>query len=122
MNDIFPFIPAIKLARPTHWTKNFALFAALLFSGLLNHKAMFLIVFLAFWAFNFITSATYIFNDIKDVKKDVLNCLLSVMKEKHARACKNILANYSTLTLLCLVMQLGCLGHYLHFLKVHEHL
>ena len=73
MNNIFPLIPAIKIARPTHWTKNFAVFAALLFSGLLTDRSMFITVFWAFWAFNFITSATYIFNDIKDVKKDRLH-------------------------------------------------
>ena len=73
MNDIFPVIPAIKALRPTHWTKNLALFAALIFSGQLDNPLSFTKVVWAFVAFNFITSATYIFNDLLDVKRDRLH-------------------------------------------------
>ncbi len=73
MNDIFPIIPAIKALRPTHWSKNLALFAALIFAGQLTIPSSFSTVFWAFLAFNLITSATYIFNDLLDVKRDRLH-------------------------------------------------
>lgn len=66
-------LAAIKVARPIHWTKNLALFAALIFTGNLFENSLFLKVFWAFIAFNFATSATYIFNDILDLKKDQLH-------------------------------------------------
>lgn len=69
-NSIFPFWQIIVAARPIHWTKNFSLFAALIFSGLLFSKFHFDKVVIAFFAFGFATSATYIFNDILDAEKD----------------------------------------------------
>ena len=64
---------AVKIARPVHWIKNLSLFAAILLTGTLFEKGLFLDVFWAFIAFNFATSATYIFNDILDVKQDRLH-------------------------------------------------
>ena len=63
----------IKIARPVHWVKNLALFAALIFSGNLFSPTHQLIVFLAFLSFNFAASATYIFNDINDAAQDRLH-------------------------------------------------
>ena len=63
----------IKVARPLHWIKNLALFAALIFSGNLLSETLFLKVFLAFISFSFATSATYIFNDIIDAPLDRLH-------------------------------------------------
>lgn len=63
----------IKIARPIHWIKNLALFAALFLTGTLFEKGLFLDVIVAFIAFSFATSATYIFNDIMDAKKDSLH-------------------------------------------------
>src|SRR3989344_4640706 len=63
----------IKVSRPVHWVKNFALFAALIFTGTLFVRPYFITVFWAFIAFNLITSATYIFNDIIDAKLDRLH-------------------------------------------------
>lgn len=60
----------IVAARPVHWTKNLSLFAALIFSGLLFSKTHFNTVVMAFFAFGFATSATYIFNDLLDAEKD----------------------------------------------------
>ncbi len=60
----------IKVSRPVHWIKNLALFAALIFSGQLLVKIQLARVFWAFIAFNFATSAAYIFNDVFDVKSD----------------------------------------------------
>lgn len=70
MNKI---LPMIKVARPTHWVKNLAIFAALVFTGELFNEVALEKVFWAFWAFNLATSATYIFNDILDAQKDRLH-------------------------------------------------
>ena len=64
------FVYLIKLARPTHWVKNLAIFAAIMFSGGLFDYHKLLTLFWAFWAFNFAASAAYVFNDIFDAKRD----------------------------------------------------
>ncbi|MFV1916910.1 MAG: decaprenyl-phosphate phosphoribosyltransferase [Patescibacteria group bacterium] len=65
----------VKVARPVHWIKNLALFAALIFSGNLLSKISFLEVVLAFVSFSLATSAAYIFNDILDARVDRLHPL-----------------------------------------------
>lgn len=70
MNTLFAIL---KISRPIHWVKNFSLFAALIFSGQLFSEYQFTSVIWAFFAFGFATSATYIFNDILDVKRDQLH-------------------------------------------------
>lgn len=67
------FLAAVQIARPVHWIKNFALFAALVFTGDLFESLFFIKVLLAFVAFNFATSATYVVNDIFDAKSDRLH-------------------------------------------------
>lgn len=66
-------IEVIKLLRPVHWIKNLTIFAALVFSYHLYDKGMFLIAFWAFACFNLAASATYVLNDIMDVKRDRLH-------------------------------------------------
>ena len=73
VNPISLGIELVKLSRPLHWIKNFALFAALIFTGNLFQKVLFDKVVWAFLAFNLITSATYIFNDIMDAGRDRLH-------------------------------------------------
>ena len=63
----------VRIARPLHWIKNLALFAALIFTGELYSMALFNKVIWAFVAFNLITSATYIINDILDARTDRLH-------------------------------------------------
>lgn len=63
----------IKIARPIHWIKNLALFAALIFSGNLFIKAYIYRVFWAFIVFSLAASSAYIFNDILDAKSDRLH-------------------------------------------------
>lgn len=71
MNNFQTTIKAIiKAGRPVHWVKNLALFAAIIFTGQLVVEAQLIKVFLAFIAFNLATSATYVFNDILDVRSD----------------------------------------------------
>src|SRR5258706_15586925 len=64
---------AIKAARPIHWIKNISLFAAVFLSGILFDKGEFSLVFQGFIAFCFATSATYVINDILDIKRDRLH-------------------------------------------------
>ncbi|OGM09817.1 hypothetical protein A2W13_01390 [Candidatus Woesebacteria bacterium RBG_16_36_11] len=67
------FIAIIQVARPIHWIKNLSLFAALIFTQTLFIPSYQIAVFWAFVAFNFITSASYVFNDLLDVKQDRLH-------------------------------------------------
>jgi 4-hydroxybenzoate polyprenyltransferase len=62
-----------RLMRPRQWIKNFAVFAAALFAGGLFDPQVFPKIVLAFVVFCGLSSATYIFNDIFDVKKDRLH-------------------------------------------------
>ncbi len=63
-------IEIIKVARPIHWVKNLALFGAILLTGTLFETGLLKDVIVAFFAFSFATSATYIFNDLVDAKSD----------------------------------------------------
>jgi 4-hydroxybenzoate polyprenyltransferase len=66
-------IGLIKLTRPIHWVKNLSIFAAIVFSGGLFDQKLMLAVFEAFLVFNIAASATYVFNDLIDVKRDRLH-------------------------------------------------
>ncbi len=66
-------IDLIRLLRPRQWIKNFAIFAAILFAGELFNPPIFQKVFLGFIAFCLLSSATYVINDIFDLKKDKLH-------------------------------------------------
>lgn len=63
----------IRIARPIHWIKNLAMFGALFLTGTLFEKGLFMDVFFALISFSLATSATYIFNDIVDIKSDRLH-------------------------------------------------
>jgi 4-hydroxybenzoate polyprenyltransferase len=73
INPLTLLVELVKLCRPLHWTKNFALFAAIIFAGSLFDRVLFGKVVWAFLSFNLITSATYIFNDIMDAERDRLH-------------------------------------------------
>nr|WP_295929103.1 decaprenyl-phosphate phosphoribosyltransferase [uncultured Dyadobacter sp.] len=60
----------LKQIRVHQWIKNLLIFAPLLFSGKLFNPDSVLSSLLAFLAFSFAASATYVLNDIKDVKSD----------------------------------------------------
>jgi 4-hydroxybenzoate polyprenyltransferase len=62
-----------KVARPIHWVKNLAIFAALIFTGHLFDHFYFSRVLIALFIFILATSATYIINDIFDAKADRLH-------------------------------------------------
>jgi len=63
----------LKLIRPRQWIKNLALFASITFAGQLFTPGVFQKVLFAFIAFCFLSSATYIINDIFDIEKDKLH-------------------------------------------------
>ncbi|MBU1071295.1 UbiA family prenyltransferase, partial [Patescibacteria group bacterium] len=67
------FIALLKTTRPRQWLKNFALMAALVFSGLLFVPGMFWQTVWAVIAFTMLSSGVYIFNDLVDVKADRLH-------------------------------------------------
>lgn len=56
-----------------HWIKNLSLFAALIFGGNLFSRYLLTKTVFAFIAFSLAVSATYIFNDLIDVKRDKLH-------------------------------------------------
>ncbi len=86
----------VRIARPVHWVKNLALFAALIFSGQLFSEYQFINVVWAFIAFSLATSATYTFNDILDVKQDQLHPI----KKHRPIASGRLPVSYAIFTLL----------------------
>ncbi|MCX7725434.1 MAG: decaprenyl-phosphate phosphoribosyltransferase [Chitinispirillaceae bacterium] len=63
----------IKTTRPRQWTKNGLVFAALIFSKNLFHLAFLKKTIYGFLILCLISGATYIFNDLLDLKKDQLH-------------------------------------------------
>lgn len=61
----------LSLLRPWQWYKNLVVFIAIIFSGRLLEVQSLIIVFLAFIALCFVSSANYIINDIFDRKRDL---------------------------------------------------
>jgi 4-hydroxybenzoate polyprenyltransferase len=61
---------AIQLMRPRQWTKNLAVFAAIVFSGNLFEPRLLAITVLAFVSFCFTASALYAVNDVLDAERD----------------------------------------------------
>jgi len=69
------FFLVLKSARPRQWIKNFALYAALVFSGFFFHDFPFYLIRVteAFVLFSMLTSSIYILNDIIDLPQDRLH-------------------------------------------------
>ena len=62
-----------RLLRPRQWIKNFAIFAAILFSGYLFHTFYLSMTIYGFLIFCALSSAIYVINDMFDVEKDKLH-------------------------------------------------
>lgn len=62
-----------RLLRPRQWVKNLALFAAVTFTGELFNPDATIPVIIGFFVFCGVSSASYIINDIVDVKNDRLH-------------------------------------------------
>ncbi len=69
MSTIFSLI---KACRPIQWTKNLLVFASILFSFQFS-KLIFLNSIYGFISFCLISSAIYLFNDIRDISRDKLH-------------------------------------------------
>ena len=76
-------INIVKLLRPEQWVKNFFVFLPLFFNGKLLHINLLLQCIVVFFAFSFIASSIYCFNDICDVEADQL----------HPKKCKRPIAS-----------------------------
>jgi len=66
-------LPILKLLRPKQWAKNLLVFAALIFAGQANQSASLIKTLIAFAAVSLISSASYIYNDLKDREADMLH-------------------------------------------------
>lgn len=64
---------SVRLLRPRQWIKNFSIFASIIFAGELFNPHIFSKVFLGFIVFCLLSSATYVINDLYDLKKDRLH-------------------------------------------------
>jgi len=67
------FPPLFLALRPNQWVKNFILFAPIIFTGKLFDMQYFLLTFLGFLVFCALSSASYLFNDIVDLRFDRLH-------------------------------------------------
>lgn len=63
-------IPLIRSLRPQQWTKNFFVFAGIVFSLNFFQAALLLKVVYAFMIFCFLSSSIYLINDVKDAESD----------------------------------------------------
>ena len=72
INLLSLLVSFLKAIRPLQWSKNLLVFASLLFSFQFN-QYIFLKSFYGFISFCFVSSAIYLFNDIRDISKDKLH-------------------------------------------------
>jgi 4-hydroxybenzoate polyprenyltransferase len=63
----------IKTCRIHQWSKNFLIFAALIFSKNLSNEAYLLQTVFAFFSFCLLSSSVYLLNDVIDAEKDRLH-------------------------------------------------
>ena len=68
MQNQFPHL--VSSLRLPQWIKNLFLFAALIFSGHLFKVHDVLLTVIGFFAFSFLSSAAYLFNDVIDIESD----------------------------------------------------
>ena len=64
------FKDIVRLMRPRQWTKNLAVFAAVVFSGELTQSSALTLTVLAFVALCFVSSSLYAANDALDAERD----------------------------------------------------
>ncbi|MBI2613840.1 MAG: decaprenyl-phosphate phosphoribosyltransferase [Candidatus Levybacteria bacterium] len=96
----------LRLLRPRQWIKNTAIFAAITFSGDLFDALILEKVFLAFLVFCSLSSASYIINDIFDIKKDRLH----PFKRFRPLANKDLTKSYALTVAIILVIASFILG------------
>lgn len=96
----------LRLLRPRQWIKNIAIFAAITFSGDLFDWLILQKVLLAFIVFCSLSSASYIINDIFDVRKDRLH----PFKRFRPLANKDLTINYAIIVAFILIIVSFALG------------
>jgi 4-hydroxybenzoate polyprenyltransferase len=69
----FSLTPYIRIARPRHWIKNGFVIAPAFFAGHIQNLSILPKVIGAFFIFCFLSSAVYIFNDLRDCEDDKLH-------------------------------------------------
>lgn len=110
----------LKSARPRQWIKNFAVYAALIFSGFLffdpiDGPPYFLTVSLAFLTFCLLTSSVYIINDLMDVTADRAH----PFKKKRPIAAGDLSAKSATIAIIFLLGAVIVLSQWLSiFFKI----
>lgn len=62
--------PLLRLLRPQQWTKNLAAFAGVIFGGRITEPGSVMLDLLVVLTFTAASSATYVFNDLRDVDYD----------------------------------------------------
>lgn len=69
----FKLSAILEALRPSQWIKNFSLFAAAILNGQLTNPMVFIKSIDAFIVFCFLSSSSYLINDLKDAPKDRLH-------------------------------------------------
>lgn len=73
INQINVFSLLLQQLRPSQWTKNMLIFAALIFSNEMISLQTVSISILSFFLFSFVSGCVYILNDFVDIEKDRLH-------------------------------------------------
>lgn len=73
MNLSKKLVALFRAIRPIQWTKNLGIFASILINGKLFHSDLLFKSVTAFIAFCFLSSSSYLINDLVDIDKDRLH-------------------------------------------------
>jgi len=95
----------LKLMRPTQWSKNTVLFAALIFAKHLFDPHSVLLAILGFLAFCAVSSGAYVMNDLHDMERDRQHPLKSLRPLPSGRVSRR-----TAVVLAFLLMASGLLG------------
>lgn len=103
----------IRILRPRHWVKNLFLFAAPFFGGKLLDRTTLIAALPIFLAFSLCASASYIYNDVRDIERDKLH----PKKKKRALASGRITKGKAILLSVCLTVVAFTISFYVspHF-------
>ena len=110
INLLSILVSFFKAIRPLQWSKNLLVFASLLFSFQFN-QYIFLKSFYGFISFCFVSSAIYLFNDIRDISKDKLHPIKRFRPIASGKISK-LFAKISSLTLGLISLKIAYLISY----------
>ena len=110
INLLSLLVSFFKAIRPLQWSKNLLVFASLLFSFQFN-QYIFLKSFYGFISFCFVSSAIYLFNDIRDISKDKLHPIKRFRPIASGKISK-LFAKISSLTLGLISLKIAYLISY----------